>query len=126
MAIGILGTILIVDDNPPNLTMLKDYLTLKGYRVLTAQSAREGLEILREMSVCVILMDIQMPGIDGLEAIRLLRNDPEYSEMPIIAMTALAMTGDRERCMAAGATDYMPKPLSPKRLVNTLARLLQS
>lgn len=125
LPLGILANILIVDDHPPNLTMLRDYLTLKGYNVLTASSAQDGLEIVHKAPICVILMDIQMPGMDGLEAIRTLRADPEYAEMPIVAMTALAMNGDRERCLAAGATDYMPKPLSPRQVVSMLARLLQ-
>jgi PAS domain S-box-containing protein len=123
---GILGTILIVDDNTPNLQMLRHYLTLKGYEVLTAQSALEALDIVHKTPICVILMDIQMPGMDGLEAIRILRRDERYVDLPIIAMTALAMNGDHERCLAAGATDYIPKPLSPKQVVSMLARLLQS
>lgn len=122
---GILGTILIVDDNVPNLQMLGDYLPLKGYQVLTTQNAQEGLDILRETPICAILLDIQMPEMDGLEVIRVLRKEPHTAELPIIAMTALAMNGDRERCLAAGATDYMPKPLSPKQVVCMLTRLLQ-
>ncbi len=123
---GILCTVLVVDDNLPNLQMLRDYLMLKGYNILTAQSGPEALDILESTSIHAVLMDIQMPGMDGLEVIRILRRDPRFAALPIIAVTALAMTGDRERCLAAGATEYAPKPLSPRQVAIALARLLHS
>lgn len=123
---GILCTVLVVDDNLSNLQMLRDYLMLKGYNILTAQSGPEALDILESTSIHAVLMDIQMPGMDGLEVIRILRRDPRFAALPIIAVTALAMTGDRERCLAAGATEYAPKPLSPRQVAIALARLLHS
>lgn len=123
---GMSCTVLVVDDNLSNLQMLRDYLVLKGYNILTAQSGPEALDVLETTTIHAVLMDIQMPGMDGLEVIRILRRDQRYADLPIIAVTALAMTGDRERCLTAGATEYAPKPLSPRQVAISLARLLHS
>lgn len=118
-------TILVVDDNVPNLTMLRDYLAIKGFDVITAQSGQEALEIADQTSVSAILMDIQMPGMDGLVAIRSLRSNSRHSKVPILATTAHVMPGDRERCLAAGATEYLAKPLSPRQIITILLRILE-
>jgi signal transduction histidine kinase/ActR/RegA family two-component response regulator len=117
-------TILVVDDNVPNLTMLRDYLAIKGFDVITAQSGQEALEIADRTSISAILMDIQMPGMDGLAAIRTLRRSQLHAKVPILATTAHVMPGDRERCLAAGATEYLAKPMSPRQIITILLRIL--
>jgi CheY-like chemotaxis protein len=101
--------------------MISDYLEKKGYSVLTTQSASSGIDQARRYRPDLILMDVQLPGMDGLEATRRLRLDPEFRTIPILALTALEMPGDRERCLASGATDYMAKPVS----LNKLAQMIE-
>jgi CheY-like chemotaxis protein len=99
--------VLLAEDNAMNLTMLTDYLQAKGYRVSAASTGREVLERVQEERPAVILMDIQMPDMDGLATIQQLQADPVLHTIPIIALTALAMPGDRERCLNAGARAYL-------------------
>ena len=112
------GTILIADDNEVSLRILADYMTNCGYQVVLAYNGAEAVERARELVPKMVLMDIQMPGMDGIEAIRRIRSTPSIAQVPVIALTALAMPNDRERCMAAGADDYLSKPISLKSLVN--------
>ncbi|MFN8384137.1 MAG: GAF domain-containing protein [Anaerolineales bacterium] len=119
------GLILLVEDNPSNIEALGDYLQFKGYTVVVASNGVEALIKAEEINPTLILMDIQMPVMDGLEAMRRLRTDPRFTSTPIIALTALAMTGDRERCFEAGATDYLSKPVSLKELYEKVKKLLQ-
>ena len=116
--------ILLVDDNEVNIIAVGDYLQDHGYHVVVARNGREALDRVVDARPDVILMDIQMPEMDGMEATRCLRAMPTYADTPIIALTALAMPGDRERCIAAGATEYLTKPVSLKGLVDTIRRLL--
>jgi CheY-like chemotaxis protein len=111
------AVILLAEDNEANITTLSDYLSAKGYRVVVARNGAEAIERAREMRPDLILMDIQMPGLDGLEATRRIRAEPSIAAIPIIALTALAMPGDRARCLGAGANDYMSKPVSLQGLV---------
>jgi CheY-like chemotaxis protein len=115
-------SILLAEDNEANIQTIADFLTFKGYHVIVARNGVEAIDRARELGPALILMDIQMPVMDGLEAIRSLRADPQLADTPIIALTALAMSGDRERCLAAGANDYMAKPVSLKNLL----RLIES
>src|SRR5688572_29301281 len=108
--------ILLIEDTKDATVMVTDYLQMAGYQVLSARDALTGLDLAKRTRPDLILMDIHLPGIDGLEATRRLRADPEFRTLPIIALTALAMPGDRERCLAAGATDYVTKPISLKKL----------
>ncbi|HEY3233031.1 MAG TPA: response regulator [Roseiflexaceae bacterium] len=108
--------VLLAEDNEANITIVLDYLSSKGYQVVVARNGAEAVARARELRPAIILMDIQMPVMDGLEATRHIRADGDFVEVPIIAMTALAMPGDRERCLAAGANDYLSKPVSLKRL----------
>jgi PAS domain S-box-containing protein len=117
--------VLIAEDNLANQTVYADYLIAKGYRVSVAANGLEALDRARETRPDLILMDIQMPRLDGLEAIRRIRADPNLQAIPIIALTALAMPGDRERCLAAGANDYLTKPVSLILLARTLATHLR-
>jgi CheY-like chemotaxis protein/nitrogen-specific signal transduction histidine kinase len=112
--------ILLAEDNEVNITTLADYLLVKGYQVVVARNGAEAIERAMERHPDLILMDIQMPGMDGLEAICRIRANPTLEMIPIIALTALAMPGDRERCLAAGADDYLSKPVSMKGLVATI------
>lgn len=110
------GLILLVEDNEQNIETFQTYLTTKGYQVIVARHGLEAIQRTKEEQPALILMDIQMPKMDGLEAIRHIRADSTIAEIPIIALTALAMRGDRERCLAAGANDYLSKPVSIKKL----------
>jgi CheY-like chemotaxis protein len=104
--------------------MISDYLEKAGYQLLTARDGISGIEQAKRVQPGLILLDIQLPGLDGLEVIRRLRADPDFRAVPIIALTALAMPGDRERCLAAGATDYMSKPVNLKKLAEMVEEYL--
>jgi CheY-like chemotaxis protein len=118
------GTILLAEDKETNVMVIKDYLEYRGYQVATAQNGVEAISKAEEISPDMILMDIQMPEMDGLEAIRRLRSNPRFSTTPIIAITAFAMPGDRERCIEAGANDYLSKPISLKVLKQMIEKFL--
>jgi signal transduction histidine kinase/DNA-binding response OmpR family regulator len=104
--------VLLAEDNETNITTVSDYLSARGYQVIVARSGAEAIARTREAQPAIVLMDIQMPGMDGLEATRRIRAVEDLAEMPIIALTALAMPGDRERCLQAGADEYLSKPVS--------------
>ncbi|MBE9228885.1 response regulator [Phormidium sp. LEGE 05292] len=118
--------ILLVEDNEANLSTISNYLRAKGYLVVVAKNGEEAISCVQSENPDLILMDIQMPGMDGLEAIQHIRNNLNYVDVPIIALTALAMTGDRDRCLAAGANDYLTKPVKLKQLVMSMQQLLVS
>ncbi len=113
-------TILLAEDSEANINTVFEYLTIKGYQVVVARNGTEALERARETRPAVIVMDIQMPGMDGLEATRRFRADADLAKIPIIAMTALTMPGDRERCLEAGVNEYVGKPVSLKDLVRMI------
>ncbi len=117
--------VLIADDNETNLQSLVDYLTAAEFRVTVARNGVEAIKRAQEEQPDAIVMDIQMPTMDGLEAIGHIRADPTLARVPIIALTALAMQGDRERCLAAGANDYLSKPVRLKQLVKTIESQLE-
>lgn len=116
--------LLVADDNEINLSTMSEYLAACGYELRVARNGREAVQMAAEWQPDLIIMDIQMPELDGLEAIKQLRAQATYATTPIIAVTALAMPGDRERCLLAGATDYLTKPVSLRRLVERIERLL--
>jgi PAS domain S-box-containing protein len=113
--------ILLVEDNEANITTTTLYLQAYGLTVVVARNGLEAIQIAKEDQPAVILMDIQMPEMDGLEATRYIRADAKLSHIPIIALTALAMPGDRERCLSVGANEYMVKPVSLKQLLHLIA-----
>ncbi|MEI7768401.1 MAG: PAS domain S-box protein [Chloroflexales bacterium] len=117
--------ILLAEDNEVNMEVVYDYLHGTGYQVVIARSGREAIDQAEAIHPDAILMDIQMPEVDGLEVIRHLRAKPEFASTPIIALTALAMAGDRERCLAAGANKYLSKPVSLRELGELLRQLLE-
>ncbi|MBF7082564.1 response regulator [Desulfallas sp. Bu1-1] len=103
--------ILIIEDNEKNLRLVHDILESQGYRVIQARSGKEGIETAREQRPDLIIMDIQMPGIDGITATRILKQDERTCNIPVIALTAMAMKGDRDRILQAGCDGYLPKPV---------------
>ncbi len=119
-----LPLILIVEDNELNINTISSYLTAKGYRPILAQDGQLAIELTKKYHPDLILMDIQMPGMDGLESITRIRQEPELAAIPIIALTALAMEGDREKCLAVGADAYLTKPVKLKQLNATIQQFL--
>ncbi len=116
--------ILVADDNEMNALALEDYLTAVGYDLYFAADGEQALVRAEEVGPDLILMDIQMPKISGVEATRRLRANPRFAATPILALTALAMPGDRELCLAAGASAYIAKPFLLKDLVRTIREWL--
>jgi len=116
--------ILIVDDNAQNLKLARVVLHAAGYEVQTAIDAEEALETLSVFRPRLILMDIQLPGMDGLELTRRLKADPDRSSIVIIALTAYAMKGDEEKARAAGCDGYITKPIDTDALPRTVAEYL--
>lgn len=116
--------ILLVEDNSANVATISSYLSGQGYRLLFATDGEEALTITHATDPDLILMDIQLPEMDGLVAMRRIRAEPKLAKIPIIALTALAMPGDREKCIAAGANDYITKPVSLKQLVASIRHLI--
>ncbi|MBN8655294.1 MAG: PAS domain S-box protein [Anaerolineae bacterium] len=114
------STILIVDDTEAVTMLISDYLIQHGYQVIIAHDGYEGIARSAETRPDLILMDVMMPELDGFETTRRLRNKPDLADIPIIALTALAMAGDRERCIAAGMNDYLSKPVKLKELLDTI------
>jgi CheY-like chemotaxis protein len=102
--------------------MLAEYLSSCGYTVMAAYNGEEVLQKVEEIIPDVILMDVQMPRMDGLETTRHLRADSRFASTPIIALTALVMSGDRERCLEAGVNEYLSKPVNLKNLLSTVDR----
>jgi CheY-like chemotaxis protein len=116
--------ILLVEDNELNRDMLSRRLTRRGYVVVVAEDGEQGLELARSERPDLILMDMSLPGIDGWEATRRLRADPEMAGARVIALTAHAMAGDRERAIEAGCDDYDTKPVEMERLLLKITTLL--
>jgi two-component system cell cycle response regulator DivK len=116
--------VLIVEDNAINLTLSTFLVRSAGYDVITAEDAEEGIRMVRERLPDLILMDIQLPGMDGLEAIRVLKKDPSTRAIPIIALTALAMKGDEARIRASGCDGYIAKPMRYQKFLEAIAEVL--
>ena len=117
-------TVLIVEDNPANLKLASFLLNGAGYTVISATDAEAGLTLARNERPDLILMDIQLPGMDGLEATALLKQEDATRGIPVIALTALAMKGDEERIRAAGCDGYVAKPIAYKEFLATIAARL--
>ncbi len=117
--------VLVVEDNPANMTLATFLLESVGHKVLKATDAETGLALAGSEQPDLILMDIQLPGMDGLRATGLLKGDSKTSHIPVIALTALAMKGDEERIRAAGCDGYIAKPLSYKEFLATITAQLE-
>ena len=120
-----MATVLVVEDNPANMTLATFLLKSAGYAVLGATDAEAGLALARAEQPDLVLMDIQLPGMDGLQACAILKKDTATRDIPVIALTALAMKGDEERIRAAGCDGYIAKPLAYREFLATVAARLQ-
>ena len=118
--------ILLVEDNDNNRLLIRDVLQVSGYRVAEAETAEDGLRMAVEQNPALILMDIQLPGMNGIEALKRLRADPATRGIPVIAVTASAMTQDRHQIMAAGFDGYQSKPISVKGFLQAVREMLPS
>lgn len=119
-------TILLVDDNATNLKLAADVLMLEGYSTVKALDANEALRLLEGLQPDLILMDLAMPGMDGLALTRLLKADPRYHDIPIVALTASAMKGDDDKALTAGCDGYITKPIDTRTFGRTVAAYLRS
>jgi two-component system, cell cycle response regulator DivK len=117
--------ILIVEDNEKNLKLVRDILKFKGYRTLDAKSAEDGIALAESHQPDLILMDIQLPGTDGMTALRQLRDGPRTASIPVVALTAFAMKDDRERFLAAGFDGYLDKPINVKEFPEQVRRFCE-
>ena len=115
--------ILIIEDNEKNRKLCRDVLQVKGYRTIESETAEEGLELARGQAPALILMDIQLPGIDGITAMKQLKADPQTAKIPIIAITASAMTHNRTTMLAEGFDGYQTKPISLKDFLGEMERV---
>jgi two-component system cell cycle response regulator DivK len=113
--------VLIVEDNEKNMKLFRDVLSAKGYATLEATSGEEAVELALAHAPELVLMDIRLPDIDGVEALRRLRADERTSSIPVLALTAQAMRGDRERFLEAGFDGYVPKPIDITELVGLVS-----
>ncbi|TAE59970.1 MAG: PAS domain S-box protein [Nostocales cyanobacterium] len=116
--------ILLAEDNEANIFTITNYLEVSGYRIIVAKNGKEAIQLTNSQCPDLILMDIQMPEVDGMEAIKTIRQDSHFAHIPIIALTALAMPGDKEKCLAAGATHYLTKPVKLKQLTTIIKKFL--
>ncbi len=117
--------ILIVEDNEKNRKLVRDVLQVKGYKTIETETAEEGIRMAQESQPLLILMDIQLPGIDGITALKRLRAEPETKGIPVIAVTASAMTNKRETMLAEGFDGYQTKPLSIQDFLAEVERVLE-
>jgi CheY-like chemotaxis protein len=114
-------TVLLVDDDARNIFALSSVLERRGMQVLTASTGNEAIElIVSRPDIALVLMDIMMPEMDGYQTMEQIRNSPQHRRLPIIALTAKAMKGDREKCLEAGASDYLAKPVNTEQLLSVL------
>jgi CheY-like chemotaxis protein len=114
-------TVLLIDDDARNIFALSSVLERRGMRVLTATTGSEAIALVETTpDLAIVLMDIMMPEMDGYQTIRVIRQKPAFRRLPIIALTAKAMKGDREKCMEAGASDYLAKPVNTEQLLSAL------
>ncbi len=117
--------ILIVEDNAQNRLLMVDILTAHGFEVLEARDGREGIHLAKQDRPDLILLDMQMPVMDGMEAARILKADPDTRAIKILAVTSFAMKGDRERILAVGVDEYIAKPIDTRELPLLTRRMLQ-
>lgn len=116
--------IVIVEDNPFNMELVHDILAIKGYDIYEAVDAEQGLEIIARVKPDLVLMDIQLPGMDGIEATRLIKSQESTKNIPVVAVTANAMKGDREEIISQGFDDYISKPIELTALIEKVAEIL--
>jgi two-component system cell cycle response regulator DivK len=116
--------VLVVEDNPLNLKLVRDVLLRAGFEVIEARSGEEGVAQARACTPDLILMDLQLPGIDGTQAMRMIKDDPDATDIPIVALTAFAMAEDRERALSSGFDGYLSKPISVRDLPRQISEFV--
>jgi two-component system cell cycle response regulator DivK len=116
--------ILVVEDNPKNMKLVRDVLEFSGYEVIEATSGEDGVRLAESEHPHLILMDLQLPGIDGAEALRRIRDGAEGQDVPVVAVTAFAMDGDRTRAFASGFDGYLEKPITVSRFPQQVREFL--
>ena len=119
-------TILLIEDNEQNRYLATYLLAQGGYEVVPAESGPRGIELAREACPALIVLDIQLPGMDGYAVARALKGEPRLRPIPIVAVTSYAMVGDREQAMAAGCDGYIEKPINPETFVSEIERFLDA
>ena len=120
-----ISTILVIEDNKDNMALIEDILTDEGYNIAKAHLAEEGIRMLKENKIDLIVMDISLPQMDGLSATRIIKADNKTKTIPIIALTAHAMAKDRQVALLAGCDDYLTKPIDEETLLETIRNLLK-
>jgi len=120
------NVILLVEDNPKNMKLLRDVLSHAGYEVLEASNAEDGIALALDRAPNLVLMDVQLPGMDGLNAVKALKDDDRTAVLPIIAVTAFAMKDDRRRALDAGFDGYLEKPISVQALRDEVRKFIGS
>ncbi|MGL1891387.1 MAG: response regulator [Spirochaetaceae bacterium] len=118
-------TILVVEDDKKNLRLIRDLLVFSGYKVLEARDGRQGVDITKSNKPHLVLMDIQMPVMDGIEATSLLKKDPDICDIPVIALTSYAMRGDKQRFLDAGCDGYITKPIDISNFLVEIEKYLK-
>lgn len=116
--------ILVIEDNSDNFRLISYALSRYGYEIIHAQSGEEGIEIAKREKPFFIIMDINLPGIDGLEATKKIREIEEIKDIPIIAITSFAMAGDREKVLSAGCNGYFEKPIDPLTIIESIHKII--
>ena len=119
-----MSTVLIVEDNDKNMKLARDVLQAKGYQTLEAETGEEGVRLAKERKPDLVLMDIQLPGINGIEAFKQIRADPGTARIPVVALTASVTPTDRSQIAAAGFDGFLSKPVNLKEFIDTVQRLL--
>ena len=118
-------TILVVEDNKLNMKLVNGLIKIGKYRMIEAIDAESGIELIREQRPDLVLMDIQLPGMDGLSATKIIKEDPDLKDIPIVALTSYAMQGDKEKALAAGCTGYIAKPIDTRKFLETVSQYLK-
>jgi len=118
-------TILVIEDNKLNMKLVNGLITIGKYRMLEAVDAESGIQLIREQRPDLVLMDIQLPGMDGLSATKVIKEDPDLKDIPIVALTSFAMQGDEEKALAAGCTGYITKPIDTRKFLETVSQYLK-
>ena len=118
-------TILVVEDNKLNMKLVRGLIKIGKYNMLEANDAELGIQLIREQMPDLVLMDIQLPGMDGLSATKIIKEDPDLKDIPIVALTSYAMQGDKEKALAAGCTGYIAKPIDTRKFLETVSQYLK-
>ena len=118
-------TILVVEDNTLNMKLVRGLIKIGKYHMLEANDAELGIQLVREKRPDLVLMDIQLPGMDGLSATKIIKEDPDLKDIPIVALTSHAMQGDKEKALAAGCTGYITMPIDTRKFLETVSQYLK-